>query len=451
MTPGVDPARVAALLAREDASFAARTPKSAAMRARAGASLPNAVPMQWMTSLYRTPPIYVAGGKGAVFTDIDDNDYTDFNVCDLSMTMGYGPAPIVKAVADQVAQGAHFLLATETAVEVAELLAHRCGLPFWQFTTTASAANVEVIRIARTLTGRTKIILFGGHYHGHVDETMAYETNGQTEPSALGLTPGASSQTVIVPFNDLPALEAALSGGDVALVLTEPALTNCLLVHPGPGYLDGVRRLTAAKGTLLCMDEAHTFQFAWGGLTRAWNVQTDFIVLGKGFGTGISFALYGMSGDVAQRFAALLDGIDTGPAGIATGGTTYASALAVAAAKAALTDVLTPDGYSRLTAGGNYLADGLEAIFARAGLPWRAFRLGPRTGWCLTPDLPRNGRETKPSFDLEMIAARRVFMANRGVWEAIWSAGTQVSFVHEQADLDRYLELAEDFLAEVRG
>ncbi len=450
MTPGIDRNRLATLASAENAAFAARTPKSTAMRARAGAVLPNAVPMQWMTALYRTPAIYVAGGEGANFTDIDGNAYCDFNVCDLSMTMGYGPAPIVEAVSKQVAMGAHYLLATEAAVEVAESLAARCGLPFWQFTTTASAANIEVMRVARTLTGRQKIVVFGGHYHGHIDETLAYEANGETLPGQLGLTPGATDHTVIVPFNDLPALDAALRGRDVALVLTEPALTNSLLVLPDPGYLAEVRRLTAAYGTYLCIDEAHTFQFAYGGLARDWGLECDFIVLGKGFGTGISFALYGMSAPIGARYAELLDG-ESGPKGLATGGTTYASALAVVAAKAALDQVLTPDGYARLKANGATLADGIDAIITRRGLPWRAFRLGPRTGYCLRPDLPRNGREASLSIDKDLIAARRVYMANRGVWEAIWSAGTQVSFAHSRADLDRYLDLADAFLGEVQA
>ena len=129
------------------------------------------------------------------------------------------------------------------------------------------------------------------------------------------------------------ALEQALARGDVALVLTEPALTNCTLVHPAPGYLEGVRRLTQQYGSLLCLDEAHTFQFAHGGLTGAWGLQTDFVVLGKGLGSGIAFALYGMSADIARHLERFTDS-DIGPAGLATGGTLYASALAVSAARA---------------------------------------------------------------------------------------------------------------------
>lgn len=444
----IDPTRLARLLAEENAAFVRRTPQSAALRARAAAHLPNSVPMAWMATLNDTPPLFVRQGQGAVFEDVDGNRYTDFNLCDLSMTLGYGCPPVAAAIARQARIGTQYLMATEAAVDVAEDLARRCGLPFWQFTTTASAANTEVIRIARALTGRSRIVVFDGHYHGHVDETMVETREGRTVPSNPGLVPGAGGHTVIVPFNDLAALRAELARGDVALVLTEPALTNCLLVLPDPGFLAAVQTLCREHGTLLCYDEAHTFQFAYGGLVGAWGLQSDFIVLGKGFGTGISFALYGMTEAIGAEFAARLDHEDS-DTGLPVGGTTYASALATVTARAALAEVLTPDAYRRLDTLGARLAEGLAAIFARHGLPWRAFRLGPRSGYCLFPDLPRTGREASRSVDFDLINARRVYMANRGVWDAIYSAGPQVGLAHAEADIDRYLDLADAFLGQV--
>ncbi len=216
----LDRSALARLHAREDAAFRHRTRQSAQLAARAERSLPNGVPMAWMRSLYGHGAVFATGGAGAFFTDADGNAYCDFNVCDLSMTMGYGPDAITRAVTEQVAKGAHFLLATEAAIDVAEELTTRCGLPFWQFTTTASAANTEVIRTARALTGRSRIVMFGGHYHGHIDETLAHDSNGRALPDQEGNLPGATDHTLIVPFNDLSALEAALAAGDVALVLT---------------------------------------------------------------------------------------------------------------------------------------------------------------------------------------------------------------------------------------
>jgi glutamate-1-semialdehyde 2,1-aminomutase len=316
--PGIDPIRLRALAQRELADFIAQTPKSADLRARAARHMPGAVPMSWMTGLYRFPPIFAARGYGSSFFDVDGNRYTDFNVADLSMTMGYGPAAIVDAVTHAVQGGAHFLLPTEDAVVVAENLAHRVGMPHWQFTLSASGANAEVIRIARVITGRQKLLVFEGHYHGHVDETLVVRApTGDSVADLMGTAPGSAGNTIVLPFNDLDAVEASLAGGAVALVLTEPALTNCTLVKPEPGFLTGLRELTEKHGTLLCYDEAHTFQFAYGGLVGEWRLATDFVVLGKGLGSGISFALYGMSDAIAAEFVRHSD-IDIGPKGIAT-------------------------------------------------------------------------------------------------------------------------------------
>ena len=447
-TANIDRKKLARLRSREDADFTARTRKSAALAARARAHLPNGVPMAWMAGLYRTSPIIAASGSGPEFRDVDGNRYLDFNVSDLSMTMGFGPPAIVAAVTRQIALGAHFLLPTEDAIAVAEDLAERVGLPFWQFTLSASGANTEVIRVARHLTGRKKVAIFGGHYHGHIDETLVDDDNGKTVPDLLGLTADAASHTVILPFNDLHALEAALRSRDIALVLTEPALTNCNVVLPTPDFLAGLRALTAAHGTLLCMDEAHTFQFAHGGLTRAWTIACDFVVLGKGLGSGIGFALYGMSEEIGRAFARHQD-VDIGPKGLATGGTTYASALAAAVARAALADVLTPENYARVAELGTRLADGLDAVFTARQLDWRAFRLGPRSGYCMRATLPRDGTEADLSLDADLIDARRVYMANRGIWDAVASAGPQASFAHTPAHIDRYTATAGAFLDEV--
>jgi len=445
----IDRSRLAAVHARENATFVSRTPVSAALLRRARTHLPNGVPMAWMAGLYRTPAIYVDRGQGALFWDVDGNSYVDFNLCDLSMTMGYAPDPVVASVSRAVGRGAHFLLPTEDSVWVAEELARRTGIPYWQFTLSATSANTEVIRVARTVTGRRVIVVFGGHYHGHLDETLVtQDARGQPVPALLGIPPEAVARTVVLPFNDLEALDRRLSQGDVALVLTEPALTNCTLVKPEPGYLEGLRELTARHGVLLCYDEAHTFQFAYGGLTAAWRLASDFIVLGKGLGSGISFGLYGMSNSIAAQFEELVD-TDLGPTGIATGGTTYGSAVAVAAARAALAEVLTETRYAEISELGEHLANGLDATFRRHCLAWRALRLGPRSGYCLMPRWPINGAEAARSLDLEFIDTRRIFMANRGLWDAVVTAGPQVSFAHCVSDVDRYVATADAFLSEI--
>jgi glutamate-1-semialdehyde 2,1-aminomutase len=439
---------LAALRKREEAAFAARTPKSRAWLAAARKSMPNGVPVAWMAGLYRHGAIVAADGEGAFFRDIDGNRYCDFNVCDLAMTMGYGPKPIVDAVSRAVANGAHFLLPVEVTRAVTEELAQRVGLPAWQFTLSASAANTEIIRIARFITGRSKILIFDGQYHGHIEESLVTDRGHGSVPIQLGLSTAAAKESVIVPFNDIAAAEAVLRTGEIALVMTEPALTNCLLVEPKPGYLQVLRALSWKHGALLAFDEAHTFQFAYGGMVGDRKLGCDFVTLGKGLGTGVSFALYGMSRAIADVMEKYLD-IDIGPKGLATGGTTYGSAIAIAAAKAALEQVLTRENYERVGRLGGVLAQGLEQVFRKHGLDWRAFHLGPRSGYCLKPHFPTTAAEAAESIDTEMIDARRAFMANRGVWDAVVSAGPQVSFAHVDADIARYIALADVFLAEI--
>jgi glutamate-1-semialdehyde aminotransferase len=444
-TAMIDRRRLAALRLAEDGRFARRTVRSRALQQQAGEHLPLGVPMSWMSGLYRTPPIYISGGEGATFTDADGNDYLDFNLCDLSMTIGYGNRKVADALGAQARRGTQFLLPTEDAIVVGKLLAERFGLPFWQFTLSASGSNTEVIRIARFMTRRPRVVIFGGHYHGHIEETLVREEQGGSVPDGAGLSPGSAAHTTIIPFNSLEALERTLSAGDVALVLTEPAMTNCNVILPDPGFHAGVRDLTRKYGSLLCIDEAHTFQFAFGGLINAWRLTPDFVVLGKGFGSGVAFGLYGMSAEVGDCFVKHLD-VDIGPRGIATGGTTYASALAVTIARVMLEEVMTADAYERVRSLGAMLADGLEAAFQQRGLPWRAFRCGPRSGYCLEPVLPRTGAEGFRSLDYELIDARRVFMANRGIWDAVAAAGPQASVAHSDAHIGSYVAAAGEFL-----
>jgi glutamate-1-semialdehyde 2,1-aminomutase len=440
--------KLAQIRAREDAAYAARTPRSRAMREEGRAHMPQGVPMAWMVALNRLSPPFIEHATGARFTDVDGNNYLDFNVADLSMTMGYAPQPIVDAVCRQVQRGAQFLLPTEDSLHVSRLLAHQVGLPFWQFTLSASGANTEVIRIARHMTGREKLVIFDGHYHGHIDETMVTQSVDGVRHEQLGPAKSSAAHTLILPFNDLESLEAALKTQQVALVLTEPALTNCTLVQPDRGFLQGVRALTRQYGTLLCLDEAHTFQFGYGGLTGSWGLETDFVVLGKGLGSGIAFGLYGMHETIARHLERYTDS-DVGPFGLATGGTLYASALAVAAARASLEEVLTPTNHQRVQGLGGRLADGLRLLIREHQLPWQAFQLGPRSGLCLTADLPRTGAEAMLSMDVDFIDCRRVYMANRGLWDAIVSAGPQVSFAHTESDVDTYLRVLGEFLVEL--
>jgi len=448
----LDRGRLDAILKREIAAFEARNPGSARLIERARTIMPDGVPMAWMAGLFGHRPLYVTGGRGSRFSDVDGNSYIDFNLADLSNTVGYGHTAISRRLAAQADKGLQYLLPGEDAIAVAEEIKRRTGLPKWQFTISASSANTEIIRIARAFTGRDKIVLFEGKYHGHIDATMADggapDGNAPAMPEAMGVSARATADTVNVPFNDIEALARALRGGDVALVMAEPALTNCGLVLPEPGFLTQAHRLAKQAGALFALDETHTWQLAYGGFLRAEKLSCDFVALGKGLGSGAPLGAYGMTDEMGAFLEHHCDDYVGPVRGLAIGGTTFASAITMAAARAMLEEVATVDGYRRIEGLGRRLADGIDAILARHGLAGCAFRYGPRSGFCLTPEWPRNLAEALPSLDKTFAGARSMFMANRGLWEAIASAGPQVSFAHSEPDIGRYLEVAGEFMAE---
>ena len=448
--PGLDMAKFSDLIQAETDEFHRKRPKSAALLERARKVMPDGVPMAWMASFYDHSPPFFTGGKGACLFDADGFSYTDFNLCDLSNTAGYGDTAPARAVARAVMRGPQSLLPTEAAISLAERLGERTGLPFWQHTISASSAITEVFRIARVMTGKSKIVMFHGGYHGHVEQTMVVPgADGMPEAYSLGPAPNLTRDTIPLAFNDLDALRRALARRDVAVVIAEPAMTNCGLVLPDPGFLEQACRLSRAAGAIFVLDETHTWQMAYGGFKRQMSLDCDVMILGKGLGSGIALGLYGMTEPIAAWLAAHRDGSSSGKMGIATGGTLYGNPLCTAAALSMLDEVQTEADYARIAKLGTRLADGIDRLITRHSLPWRAFRHGPRSGFCLTPDLPRNGVDAYASTFRRWSTARRIFMANRGVWEAIWSAGPQVGFAHDEADIDHYLSVASDFLVQV--
>ena len=196
------------------------------------------------------------------------------------------------------------MLPTADAAWVGDELTRRFGLPFWQFSLTATDANRFVIRWARQITGRSKLVVHNWCYHGTVDETFAtLGPDGTTvaREGNIGPPVALAETTRVVEINDLDGLEAAFAAGDVAACLFEPALTNIGIVLPEPGYHEAVRELCTRFGVLLIIDETHTISAGPGGCTRAWGLEPDIVTIGKTLGAGIASAAYGMSADVAQR------------------------------------------------------------------------------------------------------------------------------------------------------
>jgi glutamate-1-semialdehyde 2,1-aminomutase len=439
--------RIRVLRERELERFAELRPRGMRMVDEARAVMPNGVPMTWMLSLYEHPPVVVDRGSGASFTDVDGNAYLDFNLADTSMFGGHGAEPVARAVADRVAAGSQFLLPTEDAVWVAAELGRRFGLRSWQFTLSATQANTEALRIARAITGRDVVVMFDGKYHGHADELLARVEDGRVLPEGEGLVSDALRHVRIAAYNDLGAVERALARGDVACVLVEAAVTNTGVIMPAEGFHAGLRRAVSDAGVLLVVDETHTLVSAPGGLTARWGLEPDLLVVGKSIANGIPLGAYGMTAEVARVLERDEEAVWS--EGVATGGTLFANALSLAAARATLSEILTDEAYERANALGGRLADGIEAVAARHDLAWRAHRLFNRSGYTHAPELPTSAAEARATFDLDLYNLQRLWMANRGVWEAIDSAGPACGVRTSEADVDHYLEVLDDFLAVV--
>jgi len=437
----LDRARIGELHARELARFREARPRSLAMVARARAHMPNGVPMAWMAS-DNDHLAYIDYGQGAGFTDIDGFSYVDFNASDMAMFCGHAHPAIVAAVQAQVERSTQFLLPTVASVEVAEELARRYPVGQWQFTLSATQANTEAIRLARAVTGREVVVLFQGHYHGHFEEGLVDLADGQAAPVQRGLSKGVTGRVRIAQYNDPGTLQAALAPGDVALVLTEPAMTNWIhLLLPEPGWHEALRELTRQHGTLLAIDETHTHVVGSGGATGMWHLDPDIVTIGKAVAGGLPMGAYGVTAELGEQLDAARN--------VATGGTLFGNPLSAAAAKAALTEVLVPAAYQHTSALGHELADGIEQAIAAAGLPWTVIRFGPRSGQWYGP-MPRTGAEAYALTDGQLTRLIRVWLANRGIWEALAGAGPTVPVPATSADVARYVTAYSELLAELR-
>ncbi|RUU01592.1 aminotransferase class III-fold pyridoxal phosphate-dependent enzyme, partial [Mesorhizobium sp. M7A.T.Ca.TU.009.01.3.2] len=292
---GIGRDRIADLRETEGAAFRKARPKS---QAKIGNGLPgffSGVPMHWMNDWPTPFPILVDNARGATIMDIDGNKLDDFCLGDTGSMFGHSPPPVARAIRRQAGRGLTYMLPSEDALAIGPLLQQRFGLPFWQIATTATDANRFALRVARAVTGREKILVFNGCYHGSVDETMVRLIDGKpvNRPGLAGEFRDLTRTAKVIEFNDVSALEAALGDKDVACVIAEPVLTNSCMVLADPGYHDALRKLTRQTGTLLLIDETHTISTGPGGYTRKYGLDPDFFVLGKPIAGGVPASVWG--------------------------------------------------------------------------------------------------------------------------------------------------------------
>ncbi|MCO5080375.1 MAG: aspartate aminotransferase family protein [Rhizobiaceae bacterium] len=400
---------------REAEVFRRARPKSRAAIGKGAAGYLGGVPMHWMSDWPTPFPIVVESASGATIVDIDGNRLDDFCLGDTGSMFGHSPAPVARALRRQAGRGLTYMLPSEDALAVGKLLTATFGLPYWQIATTATDANRFALRVARAVTGRAKILVFNGCYHGAVDETMVRLADGRpvNRPGLAGEFRDLTRDTRIVEFNDLPALEKALAPGDVACVMTEPVLTNCCMVLPAPGFHYGLRRLTRDAGTLLLIDETHTVSTAVGGYTAKHGLAPDLFVLGKPVAGGVPASIWGMSAAVADRWEAYNRTKEPGYSGMGT--TLSANPLQFATMRATLEEVMTEANYAHMERLAARLESGLRDAIENAGLPWHVVRVGARVEFICAPGPLRNGGEAEYAHQPALEAAIHVALVNRGV------------------------------------
>jgi glutamate-1-semialdehyde 2,1-aminomutase len=445
----VDRARLAELLRRELADFVERHPRSAELYERARESLFGGVPMPWMMLWAGGFPIYAEGAEGARITDVDGHTYVDLCLGDTGAMTGHGPAVVREAVAAHLARGITTMLPTEDSAWVGEELRRRFGLARWTFTLTATDANRAALRLAREVTERPKVLVFSYCYHGSVDEAFAVATPAGTRSRHGNVGPAVdpSETTRAIEFNDVDALEEALADQEVACVLAEPAMTNMGIVLPEPGYHDSLRELTRATGTLLVIDETHTFSAGPGGCTREWGLEPDLFTIGKAVGSGVPAGALGLTKTVAEDAIGRHDADYADAGGV--GGTLAGNPLSLAAVRATLEHVLTEDAFAETIGLATRFCEGLEEIFQRRSLPWNVTQLGCRAEYRFQPEPARNGTEAQAASEPELERYLHLHALNRGLILTPFHNMALMSPATTPADVDLHTELFDAAVAEL--
>jgi glutamate-1-semialdehyde 2,1-aminomutase len=448
----ISDAAIDRIAAREAEAFRAANPRSLELARRAEANWFQGVPFHWMLDWPSPVPLVAASAKGATLITVDGRTLDDFCLGDTASMFGHSPPPLADALAKQAGEGLSYMLPTKKGVELSVMLAQMFGLPRWQVTTTASEANRAVIRWCRGITGRKKILVFNGCYHGAVDDVfvdLRAHASGAApvlRQSLIGQVHDILPTTTVIEFNDIDALSRELQKGDIACVLAEPVMTNVGMVRDAPGYLDVLLALCNQTDTLLVFDETHTISSGYGGHSNAYGPKPDIMVIGKSIGGGVPCAVYGFTEEVAARMAKLNATRPAGHSGIGT--TLSANALAITAMHAMLGQVITREAYAHMLELARRLVKGIEDVIHRHRLGWHVTNVGARVEFVCAEKPPANGSEARAAMRPKLEAALHLYLANRGILLAPFHNMMLLSPATQEAQVDRLVLVLNQTVAE---
>jgi glutamate-1-semialdehyde 2,1-aminomutase len=440
------------VIAEQERIFAERQPESQRMAARAGQSLAGGVTSSWQIT---TPqPVWLSHGRGSKIYDVDGNEYVDLHGGYGVGLAGHAHPAIVAAVSRQVSRGTHFAQPTEDAVVVAGELAARFGQPLWRFANTGTEATMDAVHLMRAITGRDLIIKVEGCYHGHHDsvqvsvnpeaDEVGPEGKPAQTPASTGIPDAFVKLTLVASFNDLDSVGRLLDEhpGQVAGMIIEPIMMNAGIIHPEPGYLAALKDLLHAHGALLAFDEVKTgLTVGPSGATGVTGVVPDITCLAKAIGGGVAISAIGGTAEVMGHVAA---------GEYEMVGTFNGNPLALAAARAMLCEVATPEAYQRIDALRARATAGIEREIAAAGLAAHVVTAGAKGCVVFSPQPVRDYRGFL-TIDDRYSQAHWLFQHNGGVFLPPWGKTEQwlISVQHDEADIDRFVENFAAFAAMV--
>jgi glutamate-1-semialdehyde 2,1-aminomutase len=432
--------RLADIIADQESIFVKRQPKSALLAARARNVLAGGVTSSWQIT--QPQPVWLSHGVGAKVYDADGNEYVDLHGGYGAALAGHAHPAIARAVRDQVGRGTHFAQPTEDAIVVAGELARRWSLPRWRFANSGTEATMDAVHLMRSYTGRDLIIKVEGGYHGHHDSVQVSvmpdpDEAGPRErpnqvPSSTGIPAAITDLTLIATFNDLDSVARLLNAheGEIAGMIVEPIMMNAGIIPPLPGYLAGLRDLLHAHGALLTFDEVKTgLTVGPGGVTALSKVTPDLVCLAKSLGGGVAVAAVGGSADLMEHVA---------NGGYEMVGTFNGNPLAMAAARAMLTEVATEAAYRHIDRLRAQAAEGIGAVIDELGLNGRVVTAGAKGCVVFGAGEVRDYREFL-AIDDSMSHAHWLFQHNGGVFLPPWGKVEQwlISVQHDESDIDR--------------
>ena len=443
------------VIAWQEEIFSARQPESRRMAEKAATALAGGVTSSWQIT--RPQPVWLSHGRGSKLYDVDGNEYVDLHGGYGASLAGHGHPAIVDAVRGQIAFGTHFAQPTRNALAVAEELARRFGLPTWRFANSGTEATMDAVHLIRAITGRDLIIKVEGCYHGHHDSVQVSVSPETAEeagpadkpasvPSSTGIPRAITDLTLIVGFNDLGAVERLLDShpGQIAGMIVEPIMMNAGIIEPEPGYLAGLKELLHSRDALLIFDEVKTGLTAGpGGATAVVGVTPDVICLAKAIGGGVAVAAVGGTAEVMQHVS---DG------DYEMVGTFNGNPLAMAACRAMLTDVATPQAYRRLERLRQRAVSGLELQIEKNDLQAHVVSVGAKGSVVFATGRVRNFRDYL-AIDDAYSHAHWLFQHNGGVFLPPWGKSEQwlISVQHDEDDIDRFVANFAAFAAAVRS